>query len=326
MMRNAPWRRLAPMLSALTTLGCAGGPVEVNPPTAKPPEVGYRAEDVSFVSEGLPLSGTLFLPDTDSRVPAVVIVSGSGPVDRDGRHVFYPFLLPPAYKLWAERMAQNHIAVLRYDKRFLTHRDIDPLTLSQENQLRDVVAAVNYLRSRAEVDPDRVFIVGHSEGGSLAPVAAARVDVRGVVAVGSPAFAVDSLILTQLRVRGYPEDKIREVEEKFRLLREGKFPKSGEILGAGEAYWREFIEYTERADSIATGLGKPMLVVQGLADEMFPGETLGKNVGLWEGIASRSPRIEFRTYEGVTHALLAAPTEEVSAPALDAIVRWVERQ
>lgn len=301
-------------------LACSDG--ATNP--ERPAESEYRAEEVRFASDGLMLEGTLLVPDGAAAAPAVVIVAGSGPVNRDGIYVPAPDLLPPVYRRWAERMASDGIVVLRYDKRFITHNTIDPLGLSQEDQVRDVVAAVSYLERRSEIDARRIFVVGHSEGASIAPVAAGRAGVRGVVGAVALAFAVDSLVLAQLRASpDVPPSVIAETEQAFRQLREGTLPPGSSILGAGAAYWREWIHFTQRADSIVLALGRPMLVIQGLADENLPSWTLEKNVRLWEGIASRTPLVELRTYPGVTHHLLSAGAQGSAGPVVTDIIEWL---
>ncbi|MFN2567159.1 MAG: alpha/beta hydrolase family protein [Gemmatimonadaceae bacterium] len=309
------------LLSILwVALACSDG--ATNP--ERPPEPVYRAEEVRFASDGLMLEGTLLVPTGAAAAPAIVIVAGSGPVNRDGIYLPAPNLLPPIYRRWAERMASEKMVVLRYDKRFITHRAIDPLALSQEDQVSDIVAAVSYLERRPEVDAQRIFVVGHSEGASIAPVAASRASVRAVVGAAALAFAVDSLVLAQLRASpDVPPSAVAEAEQAFRQLREGTLPAGSNILGAGPAYWREWIRFTERADSIALALGRPMLVVQGLADENFPGSTLEKNVRLWEAIASRSPLVELRTYPGVTHDLLSRATQGDGGAVVTDIIEWL---
>jgi pimeloyl-ACP methyl ester carboxylesterase len=310
-------------LSTVTLLGCTGNPVE----TERPPEAAYRSESVSFSSEGFTLQGTLFLPNTRSRVPAIVVVGGSGPVNRDGLYLPDPRLLPPSYKHWADRLAQRNIAVLRYDKRVITYPQIDPLKLAQEDQVRDVVAAVRYLGARPEIDLERLFIIGHSEGASLALVAAGRTRARGVVGIATLGFAVDTLVLEQLRAQpDVPASLGEEVERKFALLRQGQFPEGGDILGAGEAYWREWIHYTQKADSIVLSLTRPTLIIQGLDDENLPGSTLQKNVRVWQSTAGKSPMVQFRTYENVTHSLLQKGTQDMAGNVIDGVAEWIAAQ
>ena len=313
---SKPRFALVILLVGVSFFGCS------DTPTSAPPPPAARTEEVRFPSDGLMLEGSLHLPASAAPVPAVVIVPGSGPVNRDGTFVPEPGLAPPIYRQWAERFAADTIAVLRYDKRFLTH-PVDPLRLSQEDQVHDILAAVTYLESRREIDAHRIVLVGHSEGGNLVPVAASRQPgVEAVVAIAAPAFAVDSLLLMQLRANAAISDSVvNQVAHAFGLLRAGTFPEGGHILGAGEAYWQEWIRYSEKADSIALALGKPMLVVQGLADENFPGAALTANVEHWRSTAEHSALVTLRTYPDVSHILFRGT--EPANDVLQDIIAWV---
>lgn len=167
-----------------------------------------------------------------------------------------------------------------------------------------------------------MVILGHSEGATLAPVAASRLDhVRGVIAFAALAFAVDSLVIAQLRANPeVPANVVEEVEDAFQQLRDGHFPEGGHILGGGEAYWREWIHLTERADSIALALGRPMFVKQGLADEAFPGDLLHRNIQVWEAAADRSDWLAFRALEDVTHHGFAASTTAPAPEFIESVI------
>lgn len=292
------------------------------------PDPTVQTQQVQFYSGPLLLEGTLSLPDTDVPTAAVVIVNGSGPVDRDGFYVPDPNQHPPFYRRWAERLTQQNLVVLRYDKRFLTHASVDPLMLSQEDQIDDLLAAFQYLKTRPEVDPERVFLVGHSEGGNLVPVAAQReAGVRGIVVVASVAFAVDTLVVEQLRANpANGTDLIQQVEDAFALLRTNQFPPGGQILGAGETYWREWITFSENAGALVLAADKPTLIAQGLRDEVFPGAVLSKNVALWQNVARLSAQVSFTTYPNLTHMLFRAGTETVSEDVLIDIAEWTHQQ
>ncbi|HEY0022916.1 MAG TPA: alpha/beta fold hydrolase [Longimicrobium sp.] len=230
-----------------------------------------------------------------------------------------------AYRTWADLLGRDGIAVLRYDKRFLTYPSLDPLTLTQDDQVEDALAAVRYLASRPEVDPARVFILGHSEGAALAPVAAARGPVRAVIAVAATALAIDSLVVEQLRAsEDVPPGMAEDVDGQFRALRDGTFPADGEILGAGAEYWRQFISYTQRADSIAEALGRPVLVVQGLADPYLPGGTLQRSLDRWRAASVRSAAVELRTYAGLDHSLYDTASGAPGAGVIRAAGEWMK--
>ena len=290
-------------------------------------ESGYKSEEVNFASGELELQGTLYLPNKITKVPGVVFVNGSGSADRDGIIRNYPNLIPPIYENWANIISLNQIATFRYDKRFLTYPNIDPIEFSQKDQIDDIVAAILYLKSRAEVDTSKIFIIGHSEGGNIAPVAAERVsNISGIVIIASPAFAIDTLLIEQLKANGsISEELITQTEDAFLLLRNNQFPSGGHIWGAGESYWSEWIEYTENAGSIALNLMTPILIQQGLEDENYPSTTLQKNISLWEDVEKQSDIISYKKYENVTHLILDKDTQEMSENVINDIIDWVKQ-
>ena len=160
---------------------------------------------------GVKLSGTLTLPEPraeGTRVPAVVLVQGSGPTDRDGNQP--PLLWTGLLKQTAQLLAEGGVASLRYDKRGL-HRSgphpKDPAALADfvawENFVGDVVAACGALRERPEVDAERVALLGHSEGGLLVMHAAIALQEAGhapaaLVLASTPGRPLDVLLHEQL--------------------------------------------------------------------------------------------------------------------------------
>lgn len=142
--------------------------VQRRPQEPQPP-YPYRVEEVEFASaaEGVVMHGTLTLPDDDGCHCGVVLVTGSGTQNRD-EEIFghKPF------KLIADRLTRAGIAVLRYDDREFTTGRYDGATTL--DYAADALRAVEYLRSRPEVDAGRVGVIGHSEGGTIAFICAAE--------------------------------------------------------------------------------------------------------------------------------------------------------
>ena len=140
-----------------------------NRPQEPQPPYPYRVEEVEFASaaDGVVMHGTLTLPDDDKRHCGVVLVTGSGTQNRD-EEIFghKPF------KVIADRLTRRGIAVLRYDDREFTTGKYEGATTL--DYAADALRAVEYLRSRPEVDAANVGIAGHSEGGTIAFVCAAE--------------------------------------------------------------------------------------------------------------------------------------------------------
>lgn len=133
---------------------------------ARAAELEWR--EMSFQSVGYSLKGTLSGPVGRAAAAGVLIIPGSGPVDRDGASRVAPSL-PPFYRQWAERLSETGFVVLRYDKRFLTYPDLEIASFDQEAQITDAMSAVASLRALPGLAARPVFIIGHSEGGTLAP-------------------------------------------------------------------------------------------------------------------------------------------------------------
>ena len=147
------------------------------PPAAKPrpqtprPPFPYASEEVSFrnATQDVTLAGTLTLPEGDSPFPAVVLISGSGPQDRDETLFEHK-----PFAVIADHLTRRGIAVLRYDDRGVGGSTAGPPDATSEDLAGDALAGWDCLAERAEIDPQRIGFVGHSEGAMLASIAAAK--------------------------------------------------------------------------------------------------------------------------------------------------------
>lgn len=168
------------------------------PQTPKPP-YPYRSEDVAFPNPaggGHTLAGTLTLPPGPGPFPAAVLVSGSGPQDRDESIMGHkPFLV------LADHLTRRGIAVLRFDDRGVGKSGGTFVGATSADFATDAHAAVRYLLGRKEIDPKRVGIVGHSEGGVIGPLVAAAhpADVGFLVLLAGPGLPGEVVGRTQVR-------------------------------------------------------------------------------------------------------------------------------
>lgn len=163
---NGQWIQGAPM-----PLTLAKGPI----PTRARPQMPakpypYREEEVAFDSApGVRLAGTLTLPQGRGPFPAAVLISGSGPQDRDEQLLGHrPFLV------LADHLTRRGIAVLRYDDRGFAKSTGKFAEATSSDFAIDAAAAVAFLRARNDIDPGKVGLIGHSEGGMVAPMVAAK--------------------------------------------------------------------------------------------------------------------------------------------------------
>lgn len=198
--------------------GDTAGPARPQEP--KPP-FPYRSEDVTIpnpAAPGVTLAGTLTLPRGEGPFPAVVLVTGSGPQDRDEALLGHkPFLVLSDY------LTRKGIAVLRYDDRGVAKSTGVYATATSEDNASDALAAVAYARSRPEIAADKVGIAGHSEGGLVGPLAASKSpDVAFVVMLAGPGLPGRDILIMQgeliARASGVPEDLIASNEETQKKL------------------------------------------------------------------------------------------------------------
>lgn len=172
----------------------------------------YKSNDVTFRNEkdGIMLSGIIALPDTVGQFPAVVLIAGSGPNDRDETIMGHkPFLVI------ADHLSRNGFAVLRYDKRGVGKSEGHYATATTIDFAEDAAAAFHFLKMHRNIDPKRIALMGHSEGGVIAPMIA--VDDKSVAAIGLMAgMGVDGskLLLQQnatiMQMQQLPQETIDE--------------------------------------------------------------------------------------------------------------------
>jgi Dienelactone hydrolase and related enzymes len=148
-----------------------GEPEALKRPQEPKPPYPYKSEEVSFSNEKAEavFAGTITIPEGKGPFPAVIIVSGSGAQNRDGEMLGHkPYLLIGDY------LTRNGIAVLRYDDRGFGKSTGDANIGTSEDFMEDALCAFEYLSQRSDVDRKKIGIIGHSEGGNIAFMAAAR--------------------------------------------------------------------------------------------------------------------------------------------------------
>ncbi len=175
------------------------GPKVLRPQEPSKPYAYYN-EDVKFENqkEKITLAGTLSLPSKTGNFPVVILISGSGPQNRDEEIAGHkPFLVI------ADHLTKNGIAVLRYDDRGAGQSTGDFNAATSENFATDVKSAIAYLKTRKEINLKKIGLIGHSEGGLIAPmVAADSKDVAFIVLLAGPGIPGDQIMTKQNRLLG----------------------------------------------------------------------------------------------------------------------------
>ena len=180
---------------------------EAGRPQLPKPPFPYRAEEVAYDSKapGVRIAGTLTLPPGDGPFPAVLLISGSGPQDRDETLMGHkPFLV------LADDLTRRGVAVLRVDDRGVGQSTGAFAAATTFDFADDAEAGFAYLRGRKEVNPAKVGLAGHSEGGLIAPLVAARVpEVGFLVLLAGPGLPGGEILVAQqgliLQAAGTPK-------------------------------------------------------------------------------------------------------------------------
>jgi len=252
----------------------------------------FRDQPITVGAAPYLLDGTLTLPVGPGPFPAAVLIHGSGPNDRDetvGANKIFKDL--------AEGLASAGIAVLRYDKRTFRYGDrlTNAITIDEE-VLDDAVAATRMLARRAEIDARRLFVIGHSLGGQLAPEIAVRAgNVAGAVLLAPPGRPPWDILLAQMRYLHAPRETQAAIE---RAIVEINFGGTTSLLGMPYAYWRDLASHDGVAAALA--LGKPVLVLHGDRDYQVTGDDLA----IWRQGLGRSRLAELATFSGDNHLFI----------------------
>lgn len=195
------------------------------PQTPKGP-FPYAVEEVNFKNKNanIILSGTLTKPKTEIKATAVLI-SGSGPQDRDETLFGHK-----PFAVIADHLTRQGYAVLRYDDRGIGESTGNFFTATSEDFATDVSAAVDYLISRSDLPSDKIGLIGHSEGGMIAPmVASKRDDIAFTILLAGPGVKIPELLVDQWyqdrKFNGLEEKKL----EKLRELDEEIFSLIGQL-------------------------------------------------------------------------------------------------
>ncbi|HEX2869357.1 MAG TPA: alpha/beta fold hydrolase [Ignavibacteriales bacterium] len=202
--------------------------------------VPYKQEDITYKNGNITFAGTLTIPPSEGKHPAVVLITGSGAQNRDEEIFgFKPF------KIIADRLTRKGFAVLRVDDRGVGGSSGGGTNPTTEDFAEDIKAGVDFLKTRHEINPSQIGLCGHSEGGVIAPMLASQYkDIAFIVLISGTGVPGDSVILSQLqailKASGMGNE---EIEKKLTLQRQIlSAVKSGQGWDAVKARWRQDFE------------------------------------------------------------------------------------
>ena len=306
------------------------------PEYAPPPYVrreAFQEREVAVGSGEWALPGTLAVPVGSGPFPAVVLVHGSGPNDRDES-----VGAEKPFRDLAWGLASRGIAVLRYEKRTRQHGSklaaVKDFTVQQET-VDDALAAADLLRHTQGIDPKRVFVLGHSLGAMMAPRIGQR-DPRlaGLIVMAGATRPLEDIILEQVSYLAGADGTVSDAEKgqieslraevaKVKALKPGD---AGVALGAPASYWLDLRGYDPAA--AAKSLKQPLLILQGGRDYQVTPDSL-------EAWRKAVPGATFKTYPKLNHLFIegegkSLPQEyekpgHVAEEVIADLAAWIKR-
>jgi fermentation-respiration switch protein FrsA (DUF1100 family) len=294
---------------------------------------------ITFKSNGTVLYGTLTIPAGNGPFPVVILVHGSGPNDRDetfqitaSSSCIYPCLTGKTLKPFKDialELQKKGIAVLRYDKRTYTYaQSIDLNKFSHYELVADISNAVEYLKTRPEVNKDQIFLAGHSEGGVFVPMAASRRnDIAGIISLAAPAERLDSTMVDQFRYiytkcsdSASGNVAASQINDIMYKLRNNQYPADTNIMGLTPRLWREWLGMFDSSIYYYKKIDRPILFIQGLADyNVLP----AKNFSVFRSQIT-SPANWYVTYDSMIHELTYNCTPIVPKSLPDTIAAFLQ--
>jgi alpha-beta hydrolase superfamily lysophospholipase len=296
---------------------------------------GYLSEEVTFRNGDLSLAGTLTLPKGGTKpYPVALIISGSGSQDRDGSVGAFNL-----YRQIADHLSSNGVAVLRHDDRGAGKSAMPKTPTTYRDLINDSRAAIQFLRGRSEIDPDRIVLIGHSEGGTTASIIASEDAKIAAIALlaGATLANLDQLLLEQTIYQ-------MALERPFNPQEQEKFPEIVRWL------IKQFDEAKAgRPDSTAVDLHEylrqhlalnqaetykrihcPVLILQGERDALvLAHHAVAAAKALTD---AGNKQVLLRIFPNLSHCFTPSPLDrnleaekknQISPEALESIAKWM---
>lgn len=287
-------------------------------PATAPPysdQQKFHFEDVAVGAYNLP--GTLTIPKGKGPFPAVVLIQGLGPNDRDetvgADHPFADI---------AQGLSSRAIVVLRYDKRTYAYPQLDShKTTVDEEVIQDGVAAVRLLQARRDVEQGRIVVVGHSLGAMLAPEIAKKAwPIAGIVMLAPTGRKLAQAIVQQMRYLGErAPGQLALLERQADEISAHKTPPTQIFFGAPASYYYDLDARDEVA--LARSLDLPILILHGSRDY----QVLDEDIRNWQNGFKGDAKVQVDTFPGLNHLFIASagkpgPAEYATPGHVDAAV------
>ncbi len=275
--------------------------------------------DVTIPGNGFTIAGTLTKPQAVGRLrlPTVVLVGGSGPIDRDSNVAGIPIL-----SQLAGALAEQGFLVLRYDKRGIGQTGGRTETATHKDYADDLIGVIRYMARRDDVDSRRIAVVGHSEGGAVAMIAAAHEKkIASLILLDASGTTGAELILEQQR-RELDRLKLPDAEKAQKIALQKQI-QAAVVSGTG---WESVPEAMRKLAEtplfrslllfnpaeIMPQIKQPILIIQGDLDTQVPPHHADKLGDLARARKKGAGPVEVVHIPGVNHLLVPATTGEVA--------------
>lgn len=279
------------------------------------PQSTDKWEEVPVKVGDYKLPGMLTLPKGVQKPPVVILIQGSGSSDMNeslGTAPNRPF------EDIAHGLAEQGIATLRYNKRTYQYPTGGGATIQYE-MLDDAAAAVKLLGSDSRVDADRIYLLGHSLGGMMAPkIAADNPQIKGFISMAGSLRTLQDISLDQNEAAIDAQTSLTEAQksamlaqvkaelDKTRALDDGG---TGSIMGIPTSYWKSLNDISSA--EIVKNLNVPMLILQGSADFQVYQD---KDYKLWQSALAGRSNVVFKLYDGLSHLFMPNQIPAGGAP------------
>lgn len=265
------------------------------------------AEQAIRIGEGgdYPVDGILTLPNGATKPPVLILVPGSGTHDWDesiGSGVNKPF------RDIAHGLAEQGIATIRYQERLAAYPELasERVTI-QLDSLDDVDAAIAFAAGCDQIDTGRIYVLGHSLGGMLAPkIAADHKEVKGILCLAGSPRKLEDIVIDQQELFGNGDKKVMdEVRKQAKEVKGLTEESAGDYLGMPASYWYG-LNLINTPEILKT-LKVPMFIAQGSADLQVYAD---KDYTAWQELLKDRKDVTFKLYDNLNHLFMESNGEK----------------
>lgn len=265
------------------------------------------AEQAIRIGEGgdYPVDGILTLPNGATKPPVLILVPGSGTHDWDesiGSGVNKPF------RDIAHGLAEQGIATIRYQERLAAYPELasERVTI-QLDSLDDVNAAIAFATGCDQIDTGRIYVLGHSLGGMLAPkIAADHKEVKGILCLAGSPRKLEDIVIDQQELFGNGDKKVMdEVRKQAKEVKGLTEESAGDYLGMPASYWYS-LNLIDTPEILKT-LTVPMFIAQGSADLQVYAD---RDYTAWQELLKDRKDVTFKLYDNLNHLFMASNGEK----------------